>query len=328
MAILFKEAVKGKREPIFTGDQARVSRVWTGKKYDGLVERRSKGEDFLFTYNSIKDDDCYKRGNIIAIDGGSSSVLKYISTKVAGAFFPGKFVNYREIRIGTNHTNIYSDFVEDTTGTAKRKREAMERYYKEKDCEIRDKIRDDADEKEHELAPRLKTQIQKAESAGIRMKHPEANYQIDSSGNIVFFEVDGIEIINALDYAYEQNCERGIQMLALLGAVMTKKLAMIKKDSGSVLFERILERDLEEVFDAQMKAFEEYRSDREKNVPFSPIKIECYFWKEPAEKKVSKEIQNEIEGIKGRKIEGFNRLGETVRQIETNSEETSYFVAL
>jgi hypothetical protein len=327
MAILFKEPVKGKREQIFTGDQAQVSRIWTKGKHNGLVERRSVGEDFLFTYNSIKGEDDHKRGNTIIIEGGSSSVLKYISTKVAGAFFPGNFVNYREIRIGKKRTNVYSDFVDDTTGASQRKREAMERYYRENNWRIRDRIRDTADKKEHELAPQLKTKIEEVETAGICMKHPEANYQIDSQGRIVFFEVDGIKIVKALDYAYRQNCERGIQMLALLGALMAKKLAKIERDSRSTLFEKVLERDLEETFDAQMKAFEEYKKDRAKNVPFSPIKIEYYFWREAPEKKAGREIHDEIAKVKNEKIERFSRDGETATQIES-ADEINYLVAL
>lgn len=312
MPIVFKEPVKGRREHIFKGDQAEVNRIWTKGKYNGLVERRCQREDFRFKYLEMNPDergDFKKRqphiSKIFLVDGKGASVMKYIATKFANIVFPENFVNYRELRIGRECTNIYSDFVEDTNDAVKRKKEAMQKFYIEEDHQARTLIREDADRKENELSPSLKAKIDEVHEGGIYLKHPEANYQIDSEGKGVFFEVDGIELHKALDYSYQHSFDEGVEMLALLGAFLARRIAKAKKDRGSGAYERIFEKDLGRVFEAQMNAFEEYRRSRESGIPFPflPVKIEYYFWRESKRERQSALVQNEIAEIKNKKIE-------------------------
>ncbi|MBI5222913.1 hypothetical protein HY990_00670 [Candidatus Micrarchaeota archaeon] len=228
MTILVRGPPPGKREHVFIGDEARVSRIWRpGSRFDGMVER-------IQEISEIKTKSRFRigRNQVIGTNDINYHLLKYLCSRLARTRFPGNFVDQSELRFfrrgkGPEYSATYSKFIEDTNNAKERRKKSMDNYYKtfDLDEERAKTLRDNGDQEERNKVPQMVQLIRKFEDAGFVLAHPEANYQIDAMGNVVFFEIAQIEpekIIPGND-----NLDELLQM-ALIYAIIVKREAKSK----------------------------------------------------------------------------------------------------
>ncbi|MFH1394397.1 MAG: hypothetical protein ABIH29_05975 [Candidatus Micrarchaeota archaeon] len=215
MRIRVAKPPKGKREPICEGDEARVSRITTGK-FKGLVERLQPFRPELSPMQKRHLAFCDGQEQELIVPGFPFSVMGeedtvFYSTKVsyhvlkalagrcAFSMFPENFVNTHELRFFQNNDGLqaatYSDFVPDDTGVIARIKAVKERYYaamRDNNMDASERIKAELDEAELVGNPKIAVIRNQMEELGIFPSHPEANYHLNG-GKTVFFEINSID---------------------------------------------------------------------------------------------------------------------------------------
>jgi hypothetical protein len=229
VSILFASRPQGRREPLCVGEEARISRIRSRNRYDGMVERvqqlgvdpgkgSTAGEgNFIFYLSPGDRMDDYHFPSILP----HYQVMKFLSLRFAKIVFPENFVDARQMRFfeedGKRYAAMYSDFIPDSSGVIARRREAMLRFY-EVDDALRQSIRESLDSAERRINPKLIQDMEMISKTGIGIPHPEANHHLAGSKN-VFFEVEGIDISKAIQAG---RGGKGNDYLALMYAVFLK----------------------------------------------------------------------------------------------------------
>jgi len=201
--MLHAPPIRGRREPLCKSDEARASRMTGPEKYAGMVERLQVAGSSPFS-NSMRFviHPTPDGTNVYPFypENPRNPMLRFLSLRLAKSLFPDNFVDMRELRISERRGKIvsamYSVYVPDQTGVIPRRDEFSRNYYGSRGNERREQIRNDAARTEHESCPSLSSAIRTADLAGIIVPHPEANYHF-SDGNVVFFEVLGIDFPKA-----------------------------------------------------------------------------------------------------------------------------------
>ena len=208
-----------KRDPICKGDEAVVSRIWTDRTrdpmVDGLVERKQPVitrdlENLRFVsivgHESLLDDVSHRSTTHRAF----SNTLAYYyfaftSLNLAKRLFPENFPAVHAYRIfkedGQLCFSIYSEFVRDDTDTVPRISEARRRWNEIESLDRAKIFRRVQDKAERALNPVLVSLAPKIKRKGITLCHPEANYHVQN-GKTVFFEVaelDALKIVEAIE---------------------------------------------------------------------------------------------------------------------------------
>lgn len=228
MKIRYCGPVKGRRELLCVGDEARVSRLHTHNKYDGMVERLSPVSDiesrFVVHFGGNFDLSFYS-------SRVSYHLFKFLSLSLAKCLYPENIVNAPETRFfrrnGKLFAATYSDFVPDETGVIPRRAETMSKFYASPD-DLRDAVRSVSDAKEHSLNPKLGAVVANLHSAGLYPPHPEANYHL-TAGRTVFFEISEIELPTVYQriISLDDKFSEAHRIFAMICAVVAKCLDIL-----------------------------------------------------------------------------------------------------
>ena len=250
MEVKIGKRERGRREHIFTGDEAVVSRIWMpGSKYDGMVERIQplKNTETSGTITIIRGERSTKAVQMKSLvsDNPLYHLIKFYAARLARGRFPENFIDIEELRYIKRGKEVasamYSQFIEDSTNEREARKRAMEKYYN-----FRKRGNDDeaeefkiTDENEHrEKRPQLRILIERFEEEGFVIVHPCANYQVDKSGNVVFFELEAINIKkmgirNATELLLTSLIESAETIQTVRGEIKVNK-AKERKINGSI----------------------------------------------------------------------------------------------
>ncbi|MEM4554589.1 MAG: hypothetical protein QXT25_01945 [Candidatus Anstonellaceae archaeon] len=190
-----------KKKHIFTGDEAKVSKVTLSRPFFGknvLVERKMEINKNQNPVLSPKVFFFYESGNLPRTVALSNSIhgqlLHYYSLKLAAALFESNFPKMRAVRFSCKgsriFSSIYSDFVPDENAVIPRKAKAMKKYYS-LDESRRQQFKLMHEANEIKLCNKLLPSLVEISNAGFVLSYPLTNYHF-AKGNCVFFEVDGI----------------------------------------------------------------------------------------------------------------------------------------
>lgn len=226
MSIVLGRPIRAKKQLICTGDEAKVSRIMSGR-HKGMVERLQKhGPDATHSFHlRLKHGASSGSGHTPYNADFDYPIFKYLSLLLANRLFPDNFVCPHELRLSKDahlQSAMYSPHVPDEGGKIPRLEESRARYYSSK---ARSSIKDEYDESERSQHPEIGLLADKISRAGITIAHPEANYHL-SGGSIVFFETAGLDISKALEYVSE-NHEPAKNLLALTHLVALKSFALL-----------------------------------------------------------------------------------------------------
>lgn len=243
MAIRLAPPIKARKELICRGDEAKVSRIMSGR-YKGMVERLqdsslSRLEDGtpmqMFHVTLGEDNPSLENQSNTPNTSIMYSLFQFLSLRAAGLMFPGNFLIPRFLHLSSNGESVvsamYSDFVPDESGRVQRTNDYRRRFYDDGEHATwgeKRLFRLVADDEERKLCPALLPLVEAVEDVGIILAHPEANYQV-SGGNIVFFEVQSINPLLAAEYcseALEDNMPAR-EILALIHMVALKEFATL-----------------------------------------------------------------------------------------------------
>ncbi len=198
-----------RKEHIFTGEEAVVSRVWSKKLpwLDGLVERKQEMRNPVQRGVGPGHDRalvgfCGNGNWVHTLEDKQEeySYFVFASINFANSLFPENIINPRHFRViaegELKKFAIYSGYVRDETDVLERKRKAMELYYTSgMDCNT---IRNTADRIENKLNQECERLGGEISNAGPGILHPELNYQVQD-GKTIFFEVEGIRMNAAVE---------------------------------------------------------------------------------------------------------------------------------
>jgi len=240
MKIRCARPIKGRRKPLCTTDEAKVSRVFTKDRV--LVERLQHLPEFTGSSPTVFNLQLSE----IYIDHFSPKyptyhLMKALALETAHSLFPENFLHLHEIRFFSEadqrYSVAYSDFIPDETGVIARRRKIMKRYYRARDKTARLSIKEKFDREERSITPDLVPAVKRAQAAGIAVPHPEANYHL-SGGKIVFFEVDTIDLPAAVSFSRLAADDSALGLLAMMYASYVRVLAYRAIQNPAVIQER------------------------------------------------------------------------------------------
>lgn len=217
--------MRGNRKRLCKTDEAKIELVFTrGNRV--LVERTQSIELFNQLFEVFPEGLRESAG--FYPKQAAYHLLKYVTTCFGKSIFPENFVDYLEMRVsrstGKNQVRTYSRFIPDENGVIERRKQAMERFYAQKDRSLRRKIVTESDLLEKSLNPGLEEAVKKVGSGGIVIPHPSANYHL-YNGSTVFFEVQGINIPNAINIALEKKNELALRLISIVYAIILRELS-------------------------------------------------------------------------------------------------------
>lgn len=201
-----------RRKLIIQGDEAKVSRIWTSDHHNGLVERiqpigmRINNDGRLIPAHSfhIQRDTHFASSetplDIFYAYEERYILLKFLALKFAGAVFPEHFVQSQSLFLCEGNGISYSTFVPDETGVLERQKKIRARFSDPNGFDNKLVLVVEFDKNENRINPHLEELETRIHNAGIIIPHPEMNYHV-AGGKIVFFEVAGIALLEALETA-------------------------------------------------------------------------------------------------------------------------------
>jgi len=134
-------------------------------------------------------------------------ILKYAALRLAGRMFPGNFLPAHELHIfhagRSTYSAMYSDHVPGSEGALERRKDQYRRYYEASSDDERGRVQKMNDDTERRMCPGLIPKAMEVRSAGLLVRHPEANYAMHE-GKVLFFEIAGLDIDLALSWAKEK----------------------------------------------------------------------------------------------------------------------------